>query len=129
VSDHGVTATDAEARPGPEVRPPAALATQQASDPVILTIGDIGVTRRSVVTPNGSAPLKGSQWIVRDATSVQESTPTWAMVAMIIFLIVCLLGLLFLLLKEKRTVGYVEVTVSSGNLMYMTQRGDVEISA
>ncbi len=38
-----------------------------------------------------------------------------------LFALACLIGLLFLLVKEKRTVGYAEVTVTSGDLMYMTQ--------
>jgi Protein of unknown function (DUF2510) len=117
VSDHGVTATDAEAPSGLEARPAAALATDQ----VVLTIGDIGVTRTLVVTPNGTAPLKGSQWIARDATRQEEKIPGYAIVLAIVFALACLIGLLFLLIKEKRTVGYVEVTVTSGNLMYMTQ--------
>jgi Protein of unknown function (DUF2510) len=117
VSDRGVTATDADALPGPEVKPAVIVPT----DPVLLTIGDIGITRRYVVTPNGSAPLKGSQWICRDATRTEEKTPGWAVVLAILFALACLIGLLFLLVKEKRTVGYAEVTVTSGNLMYMTQ--------
>jgi hypothetical protein len=117
VSDRGVTATDADAPPGTDVRPAATVPT----DPIVLTIGDIGITRQLVVTPNGTAPLKGSQWIARDATRQEERIPGYAIVLAIIFALACLIGLLFLLIKEKRTVGYVEVTVTSGTLMYMTQ--------
>jgi hypothetical protein len=35
----------------------------ESTDPIVLTIGDIGVTRNWVVTPNGTARLSGSQWI------------------------------------------------------------------
>lgn len=95
--------------------------TQQATDPIVLTIGDIGVTRHWVATPNGSAPLMDSQWIARDATREEMRIPPYAIVLAIVFALACLLGLLFLLIKEKRTVGYVEVTVTSGSLRYMTQ--------
>jgi hypothetical protein len=92
-----------------------------ATDPIMLTIGDIGVTRNWVVTPNGTARLRGSQWIVRDMTRTQTKIPTWAIVLAIVFALVCLLGLLFLLAKEKYTTGYVEVSVQADNLFHATQ--------
>lgn len=86
-----------------------------------LTIGDIGVSPSWIVTPNGTAPLGGSQWIVNDRTIVQRSIPTYAIVLAIVFALVCLIGLLFLLIKEERTVGSVEVSVRSQNLYHVTQ--------
>jgi hypothetical protein len=88
---------------------------------VALTIGDIGVSRSWIVTPNGSAPLAGSQWLVRDMTRTEEKMPAVAIVLAILFFLVCFLGLLFLLMKEKTTTGYVEVTIRSGNLVHATQ--------
>ena len=88
---------------------------------LVITIGDIGVSPSWVVTPNGTAPLAGSQWIVQDRTLTQRSIPTYAIVLAIIFALACLLGLLFLLIKEERITGYVEVTVRSGNLFHGTQ--------
>jgi hypothetical protein len=38
-----------------------------------------------------------------------------------VFAFACLLGLLFLLIKEDRMTGYVEVSVHSGNLFHVTQ--------
>ncbi|PJN18021.1 hypothetical protein CG724_15770 [Streptomyces sp. CB02120-2] len=38
----------------------------------------------------------------------------------IIFFLFCLLGLLFLLMKEKRTTGYIQVTVHSGGRHHST---------
>jgi hypothetical protein len=38
----------------------------------------------------------------------------------ILFALACLLGLLFLLVKETRITGYVEVTVRTGDVMHMT---------
>ena len=86
-----------------------------------VTIGDIGVTRHWVVTPNGNAPISGSRWIVLDQSRTDKKIPTWAIVLAIIFAIFCLIGLLFLLVKEDRTTGYVEVTVMSGTLTHVTQ--------
>jgi uncharacterized membrane protein YeiB len=92
-----------------------------ATDPIVLTIGDIGVTRNWVVTPNGTARVGGSQWIARDMTRTESKIPTWAIVLAVVFALVCLLGLLFLLAKEKHTTGYVEVSVQAGNLVHATQ--------
>lgn len=91
------------------------------SEQFVITIGDIGVSPSWVVTPNGTAPLAGSQWIVQDRTFTQRSIPAYAIVLAVIFAIFCLLGLLFLLIKEDRVTGYVEVTVRSGNLFHATQ--------
>lgn len=113
--------------PPPEVSPPAVaqpssgLQSPDATDPIVLTIGDIGVTRNWVVTPNGTARLDGSQWIARDMTRTESKIPTWAIVLAVVFALVCLLGLLFLLAKEKYTTGYVEVSVQAGNLFHATQ--------
>jgi len=87
----------------------------------VFTIGDIGVSPSWVVTPNGTAPLGGSQWIVQDRTFTQRSIPAYAIVLAVIFAFACLLGLLFLLIKEDRTTGYVEVSVRNGNLFHVTQ--------
>ncbi len=86
-----------------------------------LTIGDIGLTRDAIITPNGTAPLKGSQWIVTDQTTTAQKIPTYAIVLAVVFAIFCLLGLLFLLIKEEVTAGYVLVTVRSGDLFHSCQ--------
>ncbi len=39
----------------------------------------------------------------------------------IIFFVFCRLGLLFLLIKERKTQGYVEVTVQGEGLYHVTQ--------
>jgi hypothetical protein len=102
-------------------QPASGLQSPDATDPIVLTIGDIGVTRNWVVTPNGTARLGGSQWIARDMTRTESKIPTWAIVLAVVFALVCLLGLLFLLAKEKYTTGYVEVSVQAGNLLHATQ--------
>lgn len=98
-----------------------ALESVGNAEPIVLTIGDIGVTERWITTPNGYAPLKGSQWIITDRTITEQKIPTWAWVACIIGLLACLLGLLFLLVKEEVTTGYVQVSVRSGNLYHVTE--------
>lgn len=87
----------------------------------LLTIGDIGVTSEWVVTPNGNAPVGGSQWILTDMTRTESKIPTWAIICAILFSLACLTGLFFLLVKEQQTTGYVEVMVRSGSLYHKTQ--------
>jgi hypothetical protein len=86
-----------------------------------MTVGDIGVSPSWVVTPNGTAPLMGSTWIVRDMHHERESIPTYAIVLAVVFAVACLLGLLFLLIKERTYSGYVEVQVWSADLTHLTQ--------
>lgn len=100
---------------------PAVPAATGAAEQVVLTIGDIGVSRHWVVTPNGSALLAGSTWIARDMSRTESKIPTWAIVCAIVFALACLLGLLFLLAKEQTTTGYVEVSVQQGSLYHVTQ--------
>lgn len=87
----------------------------------VLMIGDIGISPSWVVTPNGTAPLRESQWTVRDWTVTRQAIPTWAIVMAVIGAALCLLGLLFLLVKEPQTSGYVEVTVQSGGVYHVVQ--------
>lgn len=93
----------------------------QVSEVPLIQIGDITVSEHWLVTPNGTAPLAGSQWTVRDLSHTTRHTPTWAIVLAIIGFFFFLLGLLFLLVKEDRVEGYVEVSVRSGNLWHVTQ--------
>jgi hypothetical protein len=86
-----------------------------------VTIGDIVCTDREVVTPSGTYPLRRTTWMVSNNTTTTETLPTWAIVLAIILFFVCLLGLLFLLVKERRTTGYVQVSVQGEGLYYATQ--------
>jgi hypothetical protein len=47
--------------------------------------------------------------------------PPYAIVLAIVFALLCLVGLLFLLIKEQTTTGYVEVSVRGENLYHVTQ--------
>ncbi len=89
--------------------------------PYDVIIGDIGVSRDWIVTPGGTAPTRGSQWTVVDRVTVTRNIPNWAIVCAIIGAAICLLGLLFLLLKEDTYYGTVDVTVVSGDFRYTTQ--------
>lgn len=101
--------------------PPPPSGPSPANLQPTLQIGDIGVSNGLIHTPNGNAPVAGSAWTVSDQTRTEEGIPPYAIVLAIVFFLACLLGLLFLLIKEKKTTGYVEVRVQSGNLLHMTQ--------
>jgi hypothetical protein len=87
---------------------------------MMLSLGDIAVMSDSIMTPAGPMPLKGAVWTATDMSRSEEKIPAYAIVLAIIFALACLLGLLFLLIKEKRTTGYVQVTVNSGGRYHST---------
>ncbi|MFI5712808.1 hypothetical protein [Kribbella sp. NPDC051620] len=82
--------------------------------PVLVTIGDISVEQYRIVTPAGVLPTQGTNWSAMDMTRTEEKIPAYAIVLAIIFFLFCLLGLLFLLIKERKTTGFVQVTVQHG---------------
>jgi hypothetical protein len=88
---------------------------------VLVTIGDIAVTPTQVITPGGSYPLAGTTWTVQENVQQSEGIPTWAIVLTIIFVWFCLLGLLFLLVKERKFQGYVQVGVQGRGFFHATQ--------
>ena len=88
---------------------------------VLVTVGDISCTANEVITPNGRAPLAGTVWGVQNNTTTTESIPAYAIVLAVIFFLVCLLGLLFLLIKERRTTGWVTVSVQGRGMYHATQ--------
>ncbi|MCW2864383.1 MAG: hypothetical protein JWP48_6091 [Actinoallomurus sp.] len=91
------------------------------NEPVLLSIGDISVTQTHVIVPQGRFPLHGTTWTVQDSTQVTESIPAVAIVLAIIFVLFCLIGLLFLLMKEKRYTGFVSITVTGPGLYHTVQ--------
>jgi len=84
------------------------------------SIGDIGVSQTSVFLPNGAYPIAGSSWQIADYSRTETKIPAWAIVCAVIFAFACLLGLLFLLVKERTTTGYVQVTVSGPDFAHTT---------
>jgi hypothetical protein len=89
--------------------------------PVLLSIGDISVTQTHVIVPQGRHPLHGTTWTVQDSTQVTEGIPPVAIILTIVFVWFCLIGLLFLLMKQKRYGGFVSITVTGMGLYHAVQ--------
>jgi hypothetical protein len=84
------------------------------------TIGDISFSQHWVATPAGTHPIKGTVWTVTDMSHYSESISAVGVVLCIIFVWFCLLGLLFLLMKDRRYTGYVQVTVQGNGFYHST---------
>jgi hypothetical protein len=91
------------------------------NEPVLVTIGDIACTQTQVITPMGRGSLRGTTWIATRQTTISEKIPTYAIVLAVIFALACLLGLLFLLIKERTLQGFVQVSVQGPGVYYATQ--------
>lgn len=78
-------------------------------------IGSIRVTNGTVYMQYGQFPLKGSRWHIDHYWETRRELPTWAIVAMCVTVIFCLVGLLFLLVKEDVTTEYARVVVAYGD--------------
>ncbi len=90
--------------------------------PVIVQVGEIGVTSTVVHTPAGDIPLAGSTWQVSDYWHSEQRIPKWAIVAAIGgFCLLTVFSLLFLLVKETVARGTVQVTVTNGTQQYVAR--------
>lgn len=89
-------------------------------EPPLAAIGDITISQDWIHTPAGTHPIRGSVWTVTDMTYQHESISTTGVVLALIFFWFCLLGLLFLLMKERRVGGYVQVTVQGPGFHHAT---------
>lgn len=58
---------------------------------------------------------------MQDSTQVSESIPPVAIILTIVFVWFCLIGLLFLLMKQKRYTGFVTITVTGVGLYHSVQ--------
>lgn len=87
----------------------------------LVTIGDIACTPDAVLTPSGSRPIGQVTWAFTDMSRTTRGIPTWAIVCAVIFFLFCLLGLLFLLVKEERTEGWVQVVVQGPSFVHTVQ--------
>jgi hypothetical protein len=92
-----------------------------AREPMLVTIGDIGVSEAWVVTPSGNRPTGSVSWMFTDMSRTTSRIPAWAIICAIIFFVFCLLGLLFLLAKEERTEGYVQIIVQGPGFVHTVQ--------
>ncbi|MFJ4919851.1 hypothetical protein [Streptomyces sp. NPDC088725] len=86
----------------------------------LVSIGDITVVNDAIVTPAGVLPLRGAVWSATDLSRTEERIPPYAIVLAVVFFLFCFLGLLFLLMKEKTTTGFVQITVTSGGRHHAT---------
>ncbi|MEV7612331.1 hypothetical protein [Streptomyces sp. NPDC089799] len=84
------------------------------------SLGDITIAGDQIITPSGPMPLKGAIWNAVDFSRTEEKIPGHAIALAVIFAFFCLIGLLFLLMKERVTTGFVQVTVSSGGRQHST---------
>jgi hypothetical protein len=114
--------------PSPPPPPTAAPVPDPAAPPppmgvsgVLVTVGDMSCTQTEVITPNGRWPLDRTVWVVQNNTTTTESIPAYAIVLAVLFFLVCLLGLLFLLIKERKTTGWMTVSVQGQGTYYATQ--------
>lgn len=106
---------------GPRLRPPPqqpGFAVQAGGAPLV-SIGDITVVQDGIITPAGTLPLRGAVWNATDMSHTEERIPPVAVVLAIVFALLCLVGLFFLLMKEKKTTGF-QVTVTSGGRHHAT---------
>ena len=82
--------------------------------PPLVTIGDISCTQDQVITPAGVRPIGEVTWSFTNMSHTWQTVPTWAAVCAIVgFFLVCVFSLLFLLAKEDKTGGWVQVTVQA----------------
>jgi hypothetical protein len=115
-------APPAPAPPAPAPPPPAPPSLAPPVAPgVLVTVGDMACTADEVITPDGRLPLARTVWVVQNNTTTSESIPTWAIVLCVLFVLVCLLGLLFLLAKERKTTGWMTVSVQGGGTYHASQ--------
>ena len=94
---------------------------QPLQAPPLVTIGDIHCTQAQVITPSGTRPIGEVTWTFANMSHTWRTIPTWAVVCAIAFAVFCLLGLLFLLAKEDKTRGWVQVTAQAPGLAHTVQ--------
>jgi hypothetical protein len=111
------------AHPAPPARPgalPVPYAAQ--AQPILVQLGEVAVSSTTIYTPAGEIPLRGSQWTVTDQWHAQHKIPTWAIVcAVLLFFFLCFLSLFFLLAKETRYTGTVQVMITNGQRQYVAR--------
>lgn len=90
--------------------------------PPLVSLGDVTVTQEQVITPQGARPLGEVTWTFTDASQTTQEIPQWAVICAIVgFFFVCFFSLLFLLAKETKTQGWVQITVQAPGFAHTTQ--------
>ncbi|WP_416958677.1 hypothetical protein [Streptomyces sp. Agncl-13] len=107
-------------QPQPQLYPQQQPQPQPAFGAPLLTLGDIAVNGDTIVSPAGPMPLRGAVWTATDMSRTEERIPPHAIVLAILFFLLCFIGLLFLLMKERVTTGFVQVSVNSGGRHHST---------
>lgn len=85
-----------------------------------VSLGDITVSGERILTPIGPMPLRGASWTVNDMSRHEKKIPVYAIVLAVVFALACLLGLLFLLIKEEEVTGHLQVSVHNEGKSYQT---------
>ena len=89
---------------------------------VLVTVGDIACTQTEVLVPEGRFPLRGTVWTSTNQVTVTRGVPTWAIVVAIVgFFLICLFSLFFLLAKEDKMQGFVQITARGAGVVHTTQ--------
>jgi hypothetical protein len=87
---------------------------------ILLTFGDISVSQNLVYMPSGAHPIRGSVWTVMDMSRTEEKISQTGIVLAFLFVWACFLGLLFLLMKDYKTTGYIQVIVQGKGFHHST---------
>ncbi|MDG4841165.1 hypothetical protein O7631_31995 [Micromonospora sp. WMMD967] len=108
--------------PTPMTSNPALAGYPGGPEVVAVQIAEIAVCPPLIRTPAGVLPLAGATWHVADYWQREEKVATWALVCAIVgFFCLAFFSLLFLLVKETRHHGTVQVTVTSGAQQYVAR--------
>ncbi|MCZ7378841.1 hypothetical protein [Micromonospora sp. WMMC250] len=108
--------------PTPMAPNPALAAYPGGAEVVAVQIAEIAVCPPVIRTPAGVLPLAGATWHVADYWQREEKVATWALVCAIVgFFCLAFFSLLFLLVKETRHHGMVQVTVTNGAQQYVAR--------
>ncbi|MGC4781165.1 hypothetical protein ACLQ3A_05885 [Micromonospora zamorensis] len=108
--------------PTPMAVPPALAGYASGPEVVAVQIAEIAVSPPVIRTPAGVLPLAGATWHVADYWQREEKVATWALICAIVgFFCLFVLSLLFLLVKETRHHGTVQVTVTNGAQQYVAR--------
>nr|WP_245548396.1 hypothetical protein [Gordonia araii] len=111
--------------PAPGAQPGFANAPTPAPDggygQPLVVIGDITVTQTHVITPTGTFPIANTQWSVTDmSVTTEQISQTGLILALVGFVLICALSLLFLLMKDQVTSGYIQVVVTDGTRTHVS---------
>ncbi|MYM20558.1 hypothetical protein GSY69_11440 [Brevibacterium sp. 5221] len=109
--------------PGPQTyaSPQPAQAGPPGSEPALVSLPGVTITQHWVITPSGAAPRAQCSLSAGERVSITRATPTWAIVLAIVgFFVLTIFSLLFLLAKEQRVTGSVDLVVRGPGMHFAT---------